>query len=307
MASAGWVYTHPPTTTVTDNTNQQTIESTLHTSAVVTGDSSLYQQGTQLRDKPVYLLPATPNVTLSVHTTGPPDETVRLTHQLELVMRATSGGTVFWERSRTLREQHGTIADGSLNTSAMLGIPETTDRVDQIRTEIGRDSSLNVFIRVTTSYETSRYTGEMSENSPLQLSSDSYSVKPLTFEKTESTPETREVTLPTRNAFSFLLPAGIGVGVLFLAGAIELMLRRVSGRDTLANQVDRTRYSEWISAGTISPSMGSERVSVDSIEDLVGIAIDSRKRVLFDESSEVYVVIDGSTVYYYGDWAPREE
>lgn len=307
MASAGWVYTHPPTTTVTDNTNQQTIESTLHTSAVVTGESNLYQQGTQLRDKPIYLLPATPNVTLTVETTVPPDEEVHLTQQLEFVMQATSGGTVFWERSQTLQEQQVTTSDGSLNTSATLDIPESTDQVEQIRSEIGDDSSLHVFIRVTTSYETSLYTGSISETSPLRLSGDTYSVKPLTIGKTESTPETREVILPARNAFSYLLPAGIGVGVLLLAVAIELMFRRVSGQDTLANQVHHTRYSEWISAGTISPSMGSEHMSVDSLEDLVGIAIDSRKRVLFDESSEVYVVIDGSTVYYYGDWCPRKE
>jgi hypothetical protein len=307
VGSAGWVYTHPPTTTVTDNTNQQTIESTLRTSAIVTGESNLYQQGAQLRDKPIYLLPATPNATLTVQTTVPPDEDVHLTQQLELVMQATSGGTVFWERSQTLQEQQVTTSDGSLNTSATLDVPELKDRTGQIRSEIGAESSLYVFIRVTTSYETSLYSGSITETSSLRLSQDSYSFKPLTIGKTESTPETREVTLPTRNVFSYLVPAGVGVGVLLLAVAIELIFRRVRGQDTLANQLYRTRYSEWISAGTISPSMGSEHVSVDSLEDLVGIAIDSRKRVLFDESEEVYVVIDGSTVYYYGDWRPRRD
>ncbi|WP_336024643.1 DUF5305 family protein [Halobellus salinisoli] len=307
MGSAGWIYTHPPTTTVTDNTNQQTIESTLHTSANVTGESDLYQQGTQLRDKTIYLLPATPNATLTVQTTVPPDEDVHLTQQLELVMQATNGGTVFWERSRTLQEQQVTTSDGSLNTSATLDIPKLKDQTDEIRSEIGAESSLHIFIRVTTSYETSLYSGSISETSSLRLAQDLYSFKPLTIGKTESTPETREVILPTRSVFSYLVPAGIGVGVLLLAVAIEFIFRRVRGQDILAEQVHRTRYSEWISAGTIPPSMGSKYVSVDSLEDLVGIAIDSRKRVLFDRSEDVYVVIDGPVVYYYGDWPRRKE
>ncbi|WP_338742601.1 hypothetical protein [Haloplanus salilacus] len=51
----------------------------------------------------MYLLPATPNLTLTVHTTVPPDEEVHLTQRAELVMQATSGGTVFWQRSNPRR------------------------------------------------------------------------------------------------------------------------------------------------------------------------------------------------------------
>lgn len=306
LGGAVWIYTHPPTTTVTDHTNQQTIESTLHTGATVTGESNLYRQGTRLQDQHIYLLPATPNVTLTVQTTLPPDEPVRLTHHLELVMQATNDGAVFWQRSQTLQEQQVTTSDGSLNTSTTLDIPALKDRLEPIRNEIGSGSSLNVFIRVTTSYETSLYSGTLSDTSSLRLSGDTYSVEPLQLEKTESTPETREVVLPTRNEFSYLLPAGVGVGTLLLAAVIGFNYRRLAGRDLLA-EVHQARYSEWISAGTIPPSMGTEHVQVDSLEDLVGIAIDTRKRVLYDGSQEVYVVIDGPVVYYYGDWSPRSE
>ncbi len=194
-----------------------------------------------------------------------------------------------------------TTADGSLDTSTTVDVPELTDRTERIRSKIGRESSLHVFVRVTTSYETSLYSGTVEGTSSLRHSGQTYSVEPLAVGKTESTPVTREVVLPTRTAFSYLVPGGLGVGVLLLAVAIGVISRRVRGQETLANQVHRTRYSEGISAGTVPPSMGRDHVSEDSLEDLVGIAIDSRKRVLFDESEAVYVV-DGSTVYYYGDW-----
>lgn len=307
IGSAGWVYAHPPTTTVTDNTNKQTIESTLHTSAVVTGESNLYEQGTQLRDTPIYLLGSTPNVTLTVHTSTPPDETVQLTQQLELVMQATSDGTVFWERSRLLEEQQATATEGSSNTSTTLNVPEIQNEADQIRSEIGPKSSLHVFIRVTTAYETSRYSGTMSDTSSLGVSGTTYSFEPLTLEKTESTPKDRVVILPNRNVFSYLVPAGGGIAVLLLAVGIGIMSRRATVPDSLAQQIHRTRYSEWISAGTLPQSMGAQRVPVDSLEDLVGIAIDTRKRVVFDEQQDVYVVLDGTIAYYYGDWHPHSD
>lgn len=305
LGSAGWIYTHPPTTTVTDQTNQQTIESSLHTSAIVTGESNLYRQGTQLQDQHIYLLPAAPNVTLTLQTTVPSGEAVRLNHRLELVMEATNDGTVFWQRSRLLRERQRTTSSGSMNTSTTIDIPALRDRLGPIKSEIGTDSSLRVFVRVTTSYETGQYSGTLSETSSLQLSRDTYTVEPLTLKKMESTPETREVVLPTRNEFSYLLPAGVGVGALLLAVIIGFSHRRLSEQDLLADQVHQTRYSEWISAGTLPSTVGNEHVKVDSLEDLVGIAIDTKKRVLFDSSQDVYAVIDGPVVYYYGDWKPK--
>lgn len=307
VGSAGWIYTHPPTTTVTDRTNQQTIESTLHTSAIVTGESTLYQQGSRLRDQHIYLLPATPNVTLTVQTSTPPDEPVRLTHRLELVIQATNDGTVFWQQSDLLQEQEVTTSNGSLNTSATLSIPELRERLEPIRNEIGADSSLNVFVRVTTVYETSLYSGTLSDTSTLRLATDSYSIKPLTYAETESTPETREVVLPTRDAFSYVVPLVGGVGALLLAVGIGFISRGLAGREALADELHQMRYSEWISVGTLPSTLGSERVRVDSIEDLVGIAIDTNKRVVFDSDRELYAVIDGPVVYHYGDWSPRAE
>jgi hypothetical protein len=42
-------------------------------------------------------------------------------------------------------------------------------------------------------------------------------------------------------------------------------------------------------------------VTINSLEDLVDIAIDCNKRVIFDDSLEVYAVADGDIVYYYSE------
>lgn len=306
LGGAAWIYAHPPTTTVTDQTNEQTIESTLHTSALVTGESSLYRQGNRLRDQHIYFTSATPNVTLTVRTTTSPDESALLAHKIELITEATNGGTVFWERSRVLEDQTATSSDGSLNSSTTIDINELKKRLDPIASEIGPESSLQVSVRVTTTYETNQHSGTLTDTAALRLSRESYSVEPLTLETTESTQTTRRVPLPSRNAFDYIFPAGFGIVALLFAGIIGVYHRRLPHRDILADQVQRLRYSDWISEGTIPSSMDSQPVHIETLDDLVGIAIDTNKPVLLDRQQDVFAVIDGRVLYYYGDWSEPE-
>lgn len=302
LGGAAWIYAHPPTTTVTEHTDEQSIESTLHTSALVTGESSLYRQGNRLRDQHIYFTSATPNVTLTVRTTAPPDETVDLAHRIELLTQATTDGTVFWERSRDLTAHDATASDGTLNSSTTIDINELKKRLDPVASEIGPDGSLQVSIRVTTSYATDHHSGTLTDTAAIRLSGRSYSVAPLSLETTESTQSTRQVRLPSRNVFEYIFPAGFGTVAMLLAGVIGVSHRRLPSRDILADRVHRLRYSEWISAGTIPTSMDSQPVRIETLDDLVGIAIDTKKPVLFDERQDVFAVIDGSVVYHYGEW-----
>jgi len=51
--------------------------------------------------------------------------------------------------------------------------------------------------------------------------------------------------------------------------------------------------------------VGSEYVSLDSLQDVVDVAIDTGQRVVYDDRRDVFAVISGEVVYYYskdGDW-----
>lgn len=307
LGVAGWTYANPPTTTVTERTHEQTFESTLHTSGTVTGESNIYRQGTRLRDQHIYISPAVPNLTLTVRTTAPTDKDVTLATRLELVFEASNGGTAFWQRSHVLEERRTTVSDGSMNTSTTIDIPALRDRIEPLTSDIGTGSTLDVFLRVTTSYETSRYSGRMRDTAAVHLGRDTYSIGQVGLQTTESTPETRRVVLPSRNEFTYLLPAGGGGLALLFAGLVGYYHRRLPRPGVLEDRVHRTRYSEWISAGELPPSMDGQRVAVDSLEDLVGVAVDTKKRVLFDGSRDVYAVVDGRVVYHYGDWDSPED
>ncbi|QLG29873.1 hypothetical protein HUG10_19885 (plasmid) [Halorarum halophilum] len=307
---AGWIYTHPPTTTVTDNTNKQTIQSTLQTSAVVTGDSALYRQGDRVENQPVYFLSATPDVVLTVQTNVPDEQTVQVDQRIELVMQASHSGEIFWNRSRVLEQEVSTTSDGTVTTMTELNITQLRSQIAPVQAEIGSAGSLTILVSVTASYETNHYSGTLNDQTPLRLSERTYTIDQLTLETIESTPKTREIVVPSRDASAYTLLAGIGVSALLGAGTIAGLYRRREQWGAVRDQLHQNRYAEWISEGRLSAEHGDHHVPVESLENLVDIGIDQSKRVIYDSEREVYAVLDGTFVYHYGGesiWNRNEE
>lgn len=305
LGGAGWLYANPPTTTVTDQTNEQTVRSTLETSAVVTGNSSLYEAGERVESQPVYFVESMPEATLRVETTVPDQEAVQVGQRVELVMRATSDGETFWNDTRVLERASVTTSDGTVNTTTELDVPDLQEQLAPVRDEIGTAGSLAVFVRVVTAYETDQYAGNLSKRTQLELSGDTYAISGMTLKATKSTPETRQVVLPTRDASKYTIPAGIGATALLTAAVILGLYFRRERWVGVENEIHRNRYDEWISTGSLSPRLGNQYVPVNSLEDLVDVGIDANKRVIYDRDLNAYAVIDGPTIYFYDEEGPR--
>lgn len=94
--------------------------------------------------------------------------------------------------------------------------------------------------------------------------------------------------------------------MLCLGGAV--WVRRFHRRDVdvavLRETLTRERFDEWISRGRVPKDTGQRSVYVESLEDLVDVAIDSSKRVIRDPERDQYVVIDGDIVYRYRQGEP---
>lgn len=300
LGGAGWVYANPPTTEVTTQTNEQTIRSEIHTSAVTTGNSSLYRPGTRLADQPIYLLSSSPSVTLTQRTTVPEARPVRIDQQMTLRYRVSRDGSVFWEESHLLAGNETTTSTGELITSTSVDVRELRTRLTELQSEIGQAGSVRAQLVVTVSYETDRYDGELTEVVPVELTDTWYAIEASPVERTHGVPETRTVPLPTRDPFEYLLPGGIGLSLLVAAGAVAISYYRGFDRPRLERRVQKLRYTEWISTGSVSNLPTDTTISIDSLEGLVDIAIDTDSRVIHDEGRDVYVVLSDSVLYYYG-------
>lgn len=313
FGSAAVTFADPPQQTVTEQRHQQTVEMDVESSAVVTGDTDLYERGTRLREMPVYLRSATPTLRPTLRTVVPAGTDVEVTQRLWVTYTAKRNGGVFWEERQPLASQTTRVSDGNATLETELGIADVHDRLREIESEVANVGQLSVTLHAEVEYETDRYEGNLTDSTPLQMTDRSYWLSSdVSAEETHATPVTRQ-RIDDRRATVTTLP-GIGelvvpdsgvllvvIGAVCLAGAgwIRRFRRREIDETALRETLARERFGEWISRGRVPKDTGERTVYVESLEDLVDVAIDSSKRVIRDPERELYVVVDGEVVYRY--------
>jgi len=299
LSGVGWAYTHPPTTEVTERTDTRTVGTELHTSAVVTGDSALYANGTRLRDQPVYLLPTTARPRINLTTTTPSNASVRVEQHLELVYTVGRGDEVFWEQSRTLLREETTRA-GTVTAEERIDARAVRERFERIRDEVGTAGTTRVALRLTVSYEVDGYSDRLGLTVPVRFGDGWYEIGTDAVERTHGTPVTRTVTVPRRNRGLYVGVGGAGVLSVLVGGAGLYRLRgRRHAEAELAHRVHRARYADWISTGELPAELGDRTVRTATLEDLVDVAIDTDNRVVHDPDKGLYVVFTGTATYRY--------
>ncbi len=290
-AGAGWAYANPGETTETEQRHPQTITGAVGTSAVVTGETSVYEQGTQLSDRRVYLLSASPNLTLESRVDTP--EGSEIHQRLVLQYRATRDNRVVWEERRVLAADEA----GSLETT--VNVSRVRERASRIQGEFGSAASIDLRLRYVVDYETDRYDGALNSTVPLTLTQRAYIVDgDLAVEETQTTAVTVSRQQPPDYAVVGPLA---GLGLFLTGGAAALAFRRpLSVRDADAEKLQRQRYAEWISAGRVPVFSADQRVEMESLADLVNVAIDSNDRVLYDRDQDIYGVLrEGGSLFWY--------
>ena len=332
LAGSAVAYTAPPETTqVTQQTDVQTFMTTVNTSAAVTGDTTLYDTDQQLANMPVYLLAATPEMTLRAQTAVPDDRAVEVTQQVTMELYATRDDEVFWTETETLATDSQQVTDGSLVTETTVNISDIRrGRLREVQPEVNNVGTVGATFHVDTVYNTDKYQGHLSVKTPVEITDRAYSLEtPQSAEKSHATPVTRTLTRPD-DTITFGSPAaanattqaglgaiisngpttvpkesaiqgGIGLLGLFIALVVWRIYRRNPEWESLKHSYDKARYSEWISFGTVQMGDTYERVTISGLTDLLDIAIDSNKRIIHDRDQSLYAVLDGTVAYEYNE------
>jgi len=292
-------YSNPVTTTVSEEQNPQTFSTEVNTSAVVTGNTTLYDSGERLVNKPVYLFRASPDVTLSVVTAVPADSGTVVTQRLVLHLQASRAGETFWERERLLAVGDGPAEGGQLVSATTVNMTQIRREISSVQSAIGDVGTFNVELRLTVAYENDRYDGQLSSTTPLVISGPGYWLGgDMASSRTHSETVTRQVTRPPDvSAYGGFVLAGLLS--LASAGGVFYLYSRGFDVTALETELAHERYEEWISEGEFPTDSNKRYVRISSLEDLVDIAIDSNKRVVHDEDIAAYGMVDGDLVYYY--------
>jgi hypothetical protein len=304
-------------------TDSMAIDTTLSTQATVTGNTTLYEQGETLTDMPVYLRSATPEVTLVAVTTTPTDRTVSVTQQIILELSATRNGEVFWRDTQTLAIDTEEVTNGTIRTEVALDVQQLArEELAEVTTEAGDIGTIEAEITAETVYETGTYSGRTQARTPMSVTDRAYELDtPQTDQQSNTTTAIQTVpvtestigipgmslTVPERTvgvvganltvSGSTVGGAIAGLTALAFAVVVWLVARRIEDFEAFREHYTEVRYAEWISRGKIPETGSYIRVPVETLVDVVDIAIDSQKRVIHDPSRDVYAVVDDNHLY----------
>lgn len=311
---AGLTYANPATIDVPTESNQQTVEMSLSTHTTAAADTSMYDRGDRLEDQPVYLRNAAPTATLTAEAAVLDASEVELNQTVTLVYEArTRDGTMFWQNRERLSYSEAQI--DQVTTEATLDIDEIANRHQSIAADLGDGGSAHVYILIETNYRTETYAGTMTERSDLSLRTDSYTIEPMDATETHGTSiaETRpDASSGIALGETLFLPhltfvLGI-VGSLAAGGAIVgHRFRHEVDPAVETAAIHYERYEEWISRGTLPSIDPQTAVVMETLADLVDVAIDTDGRVIYDSTQGCYAVVDGTSVYVFLEVTKRKQ
>ncbi len=284
-------------------------------SATVQNETEAFAEGETLSDRSTYFTAATPELDGAftygfAASSGELDATV----DLELVVRSVDdeGEEVYWSVSEELGSESETLEPGGeLTSSFVVDVAALENRTERIEDELGSspgETELVVLAEVTKTGTVDEESVETEERFVLGIDpdGDTYSVEVVdggdrTYERTE--PETTTAAVgPLRSLGSLLLLLG-GVGGLLVVGSAkrrDALAPPETQRARLAVAREREEFDDWISRGTLDEDLRARsRVEIESLEDLVDLAIDCDRRVIEDREREAFFVADGDLLYRY--------
>lgn len=296
LGAAGFLYVEPGTEEITEQRGEQTIAAEATVSAPVVENASLWSPGTTLRDRPAYLLSESPELRIERHVGVTGGQLRQVDARYQLVFRAERDDETFWSRQRTLEADQEADDDG-VTTTTSVDVEEVTDRATEFEAALDRAGSLSVAIVFELDYRTDRYEGTVESTTPLVLDGNAFEYTPETTSDRRSTAAT--VSQPRARHWNAI--GGLAsLGATGLGGAVWIVsfLRNEPSPGAIGRRLERARYAEWISEGSLPDNGRYEWVPMDSLGDLVDYAIDTRGRVVFDREHRQYGVVDGRIIHY---------
>lgn len=300
VAAGGWVYAHPGSTQVSERTTTLDVEVATHTSATIEGEDAVYPAGTRVRDRPVYFRSSTSEFSLSaVATPRTGEDRLSLAQRIVVVRTASRNGAVFYRNESVLASSAS--SNGTLRTRTHLDVAALAERTDALKERVGDAGSVNERVVVSLTYRTPEAEGTRNETVGVERGGAWFDVATPSFSVTEGETSTRTVASDPDVLVAGSLAGGGLLALLVGSGLSVLYYRRYRGADPEPYRLALVAYAyrEWISEGTAPDDVGERRVRMDSLVDLVDVAIDTDRRVVHDAATGTYYVIDDVATYTY--------
>lgn len=298
LVVAGASYMAPPTEPVqTTNTHVTTIDT--ETKAPVVENTTFFRDGAIVQNSSLYLLDEMPRATITSTVTGP-EETheATVTQTVEVRLSGVREGNPFWQERYAQTSESTTVTGSSptATTELTLDMQEFRTRAVNLRSEFNHRGKISADVFIKTHYKTDQYTITKTQRLPVSVGDHTYAFGAgSTTSKQSATTSSTTATEP--RPLKYAKPLGL-LGGLFLVGAVvSLLAGRYADPSRTQREYAHHKYSEWISRGSVTEQDAKTTVTVESLADLVDVAIDTNNRVLYDADEDTYMLVVGDTVY----------
>jgi hypothetical protein len=299
-------------------TNERTVatwseQGTSFYAAEVTESNRLFQEGQTLSDRPVYFTRISPELrgaytySYTASDTGALDVTLNAS----LRMRSVDDEETYWSVTEPLQSTHAedVSPDESTTVETTINISQVAAEINQIQESIGTSVGTTEAELVFETQVVGSVNGEDVANTNrralvINPEGSTYSVEApeefgVSHESTEVV-ESEQTYGPLRSYGPVVLLVLSVLGLLGFAVASYQGRVRPSPTEqiTLEQQQERREFDDWISTGTI-PKWGrtGTEIELDSLEDLVDVAIDTNERVIEDKNTGDFYV-PGTNRYF---------
>lgn len=281
-------------------------------SAEVKHRNDIYETGRVLRDQRAYFPRISPFLTGEYRVRYATTEggSLDVNVDLELVVRRQSDGVVYWRSARPLAEASvsGASPGRTIPVAYRFNMSRALQSIERAETQLGDSpGSEEVVLRTETEFSGtvggSAVDRTFVDTLRLEPDGDAFLVDDP-GEITNRTTRTEDVRVD--RTYSPLRSLGGPLAVIAgFGGAAVLAFARRQGELALSSperdRLTHDRYDEWISTGTVPADVTEtdERVvEVRELVDLVDVAVDTERRVLFDPERDLYLVPGDRLVYF---------
>lgn len=306
------------TETVVDSTWSE--QGSVSHAATITQSNPVFAEGQTLIDQPVYFTQLAPELDGTFEYTYDASESGSLDVVTEATLRMRSvddDGDSYWSVTESLGgDSVAGLSPGEVaTTTATVEIESLLAELQAIESDLGTsvgstEAAIVFDTQVAGEVNGERVTRTHQQTLTLNPGSGTYDVSTGEgiSETSESTSTLRtEATygpLRSHGSVALILVAAIGLVGFAAARYRGVIPPSPAERAMLVRHRERRDFDDWISTGAIpAEARTGAAIQLDSLEDLVDVAIDTNERVIEDtETGDFFVVDSGRHYIYSSDW-----
>lgn len=302
-------------------TDERTVEAWSSTNgfshgAEVQRPNEVFEVGERLSNQPVYFTRVAPELEGEfTHSYSADSGNVTVDLSLERRTRAVDDDDgEYWSTTEPL---NATTEDGvepgeRVNSPFAVDVPAMVNETERIEASLGSSPGDVETVVVAHANVQGTIDGEDVRRTDsyellIEPDGDTYRVEGPVAER-QTAERTEEVDAAGAPGTSGVLPGTVlmvipltALGALAIGKSNDTLAPEEADLERLRLENERTEFDDWISTGSIPEDVSERtRLEVDTLEDLVDVAVDHDRRVIEDRETEgVYYVLEDELLYVY--------